>query len=108
MQARVLTPALRLLKKPPRFPCTEPMLAIAPDDMEGGPQNPITESTYGERYASWMQAVDKVLSEAYLRTQPFSPALRLQVDPKAGQPESAAADTALIAAPLGNSLSGIT
>eukprot|EP00971_Amphidinium_carterae_P310476 6169623-Amphidinium_carterae.1 len=66
MQARIQTPALRVLKKPPRFPCTEPMMDIEPGACASSTETPITPQTYGERYSNWMQAVDQTLSAAYL------------------------------------------
>eukprot|EP00971_Amphidinium_carterae_P293428 5825909-Amphidinium_carterae.2 len=66
MQARVQSPALRVLRKPPRFPCTEPMLDIVQGELATDAAAPLTPQTYGERYANWMTAVDQVLSNAYL------------------------------------------
>eukprot|EP00971_Amphidinium_carterae_P069926 1383465-Amphidinium_carterae.2 len=66
MQARVTAPKLRVLKKPPRFPCTEPMVRIDPEAGGGSQNAPPTALTYSDRYAEWMRAVDDVLSQAYL------------------------------------------
>eukprot|EP00971_Amphidinium_carterae_P073617 1455638-Amphidinium_carterae.1 len=66
MQARITVPTLKVLKKPPRFPCTEPMVPIRPDEGSGVQLEPLTALTFSARYANWMRDVDDVLSQAYL------------------------------------------